>query len=65
MIMYDSKWTIKNNCKKWCNLTDLMKHADVAKNSALVIKSTINKRLESETYYVTNNKYLCKKLLNI
>ena len=41
--------------KQWCNLSDLMKLAGVGRNNALVIKSTIKKRLENENYYVPNN----------
>ena len=47
--------TLKIIAKQWCNLTDLMKLAGVGRNNALVIKSTIKKRLESENYYVPNN----------
>ena len=53
--MYDSKWNIKINSNQWCNLSDLMKLAGVGRNNALVIKSTIKKKLESENYYVPNN----------
>ena len=47
--------TLKLIAKQWCNLSDLMKLAGVGRNNALVIKSTIKKRLESENYYVPNN----------
>ena len=56
--------TLKLIAKQWCNLSDLMKLAGVGRNNALVIKSTIKKKLESENYYVPNNVYQCKKLLN-
>ena len=39
--------TLKLIAKQWCNLSDLMKLAGVGRNNALVIKSTIKKRLES------------------
>ncbi|MDO4996929.1 MAG: hypothetical protein Q4E69_07090 [Bacilli bacterium] len=47
--------TLKLIAKQWCNLSDLMKLAGVGRNNALIIKSTIKKRLESENYYVPNN----------
>ena len=47
--------TLKIIAKQWCNLSDLMKLAGVGRNNALVIKSTIKKKLESENYYVPNN----------
>ena len=47
--------TLKIIAKQWCNLADLMKLAGVGRNNALVIKSTIKKRLENENYYVPNN----------
>ena len=46
---------LKLIAKQWCNLSDLMKLAGVGRNNALVIKSTIKKRLENENYYVPNN----------
>lgn len=47
--------SLKLIAKQWCNLSDLMKLACVGWNNALVIKSTIKKKLESENYYVPNN----------
>ena len=47
--------TLKLIAKQWCNLSDLMKIAGDGRNNALVIKSTIKKRLENENYYVPNN----------
>ena len=47
--------TLKLISKQWCSLSDLMKLAGVGRNNALVIKSTIKKRLENENYYVPNN----------
>ena len=47
--------TLKLIAKQWCNLGDLMKLAGVGRNNALVIKSTIKKKLENENYYVPNN----------
>ena len=46
--------TLKLIAKQWCSLSDLMKLAGVGRNNALVIKSTIKKKLESENYYVAN-----------
>ena len=40
--------TLKLIAKQWCNLSDLMKLAGVGRNNALIIKSTIKKKLESE-----------------
>ena len=53
--MYDSKWNIKINSKTMVQFKYLMKLAGVGRNNALVIKSTIKKKLESENYYVPNN----------
>ena len=47
--------TLKLIAKQWCSLSDLMKLADVGRNNALYIKSTIKKKLENENYYVPNN----------
>lgn len=47
--------TLKLIAKQWCSLSDLMKLADVDRNNALYIKSTIKKKLENENYYVPNN----------
>ncbi len=47
--------TLRLIAKQWCSLSDLMKLAGVGRNNALVIKSTIKKRLENENYYVPNN----------
>ena len=41
--------------KQWCNLNDLMKLANVGRNTALSIKKSIKQKLESENYYVPNN----------
>ena len=55
--------TLKLIAKQWCNLSDLMKLAGVGRNKALVIKSTIKKRLESENYYVPNNAVPMQKIV--
>lgn len=47
--------TLKLIAKQRCNLSDLMKQAGVGRNNALVIKSTIKKKLENENYYVPIN----------
>lgn len=47
--------TLKLIAKQWCNLNDLMKLAGVGRNNALLIKSTIKKKLEEQNYYVPNN----------
>lgn len=46
---------LKLIAKQWCNLNDLMKLAGVGRNNALLIKSTIKKKLEEQNYYVPNN----------
>ena len=53
--MCDSIRTLKLTAKQLYNLNDLMKLAGVGRNNALVIKSTIKKRLENENYYVPIN----------
>ena len=40
--------TLKLIAKQWCSLSDLMKLSGVGRNNALVIKSIIKKKLESE-----------------
>lgn len=63
-----SSVTLKLIAKQWCSLSDLMKLADVDRNNALYIKSTIKKKLENENYYVPNNAVLMQevvKYLNI
>ena len=47
--------TLKIINKQWCNLNDLMKLANVGRNTALSIKRTIKQKLENENYYVPNN----------
>lgn len=49
--------TLKLIAKQWCNLSDLMKLAGVGRNNALVIKSTIKKKLESENNTLFEHKH--------
>ena len=51
----DSKETLELISKTWCNLSDLMKLANVGRNSALTIKSNIRNNLQSKGYYVPKN----------
>ena len=47
--------TLKLIAQQWCNLADLMKLANIGRNSALAIKSKIKNDLESKGYYVPKN----------
>ena len=47
--------TLKLIAQQWCNLLDLMKLANIGRNSALTIKSKIKNDLESKGYYVPKN----------
>ena len=47
--------TLKLISQQWCNLSDLMKLANIGRNSALTIKSKIKNDLEKEGYYVPKN----------
>lgn len=47
--------TLKLIAQQWCNLSDLMKLANIERNSALTIKSKIKNDLEKEGYYVSKN----------
>ena len=47
--------TLKLIAQQWCNLSDLMKLANIGRNSALTIKSKIKNDLESKGYYVPKN----------
>ena len=47
--------TLKLIAQQWCNLSDLMKLANIGRNSALTIKSKIKNNLESKGYYVPKN----------
>lgn len=47
--------TLKLISQQWCNLLDLMKLANIGRNSALTIKSKIKNDLEKEGYYVPKN----------
>lgn len=47
--------TLQLTARQWCNLTDLMKLANVGRNSALTIKRTIKNNLEEKGYYVPKN----------
>lgn len=47
--------SLKLIAKQWCNLSDLMKLACFGWNNALVVKSTIKKKLENKNYYVPIN----------
>ena len=49
--------TLKLIAKQWCNLSDFMKLAGVGRNNALVIKSTIKKKLESENNTLFEHKH--------
>ena len=44
--------TLKLIAQQWCNLSDLMKLANIGRNSALTIKNKIKTDLEKEGYYV-------------
>lgn len=46
---------LKLIAQQWCNLSDLMKLANIVRNSALTIKSKIKNDLEKEGYYVPKN----------
>lgn len=47
--------TLKLIAQQWCNLADLMKLANIGRNSALAIKSKIKNDLENKGYYVPKN----------
>ena len=47
--------TLKLIAQQWGNLSDLMKLANIGRNSALTIKSKIKNDLEKEGYYVPKN----------
>ena len=47
--------TLKLIAQQWCNLADLMKLANIGRNSALTIKSKIKNDLENKGYYVPKN----------
>ena len=47
--------TLKLIAKQWCNLTDVMKLANIGRNSALNVKSKIKSDLESKGFYVPKN----------
>ncbi len=47
--------TLQLTARQWCNLTDLMRLANVGRNSALSIKKTIKSDLEEKGYYVPKN----------
>lgn len=47
--------TLKLIAKQWCNLADLMKLANIGRNSALNVKSKIKNDLESKGFYVPKN----------
>ena len=56
--------TLKLVSRQWCNLSDLMKLAQVGRNSALTIKSTIKNNLTNKGYYVPNNAVPMKEVIN-
>lgn len=47
--------TLKIISQQWCNLNDLMRLANVGRNSALLIKGKIKDDLENKGYYVPKN----------
>lgn len=47
--------TLKLIAQQWRNLSDLMKLANIGRNSVLTIKSKIKNDLESKGYYVPKN----------
>ncbi len=47
--------TLKLVSQQWCNLQDLMRLAQVGRNSALTIKGAIKNNLEQQGYYVPKN----------
>lgn len=60
--------TLKIVSQQWCNFSDLMKLANVGRNTALSIKKSIKDSLLNQGYYVPNNAVPMKevvKYLNI
>ena len=51
----NAKETLDLISKQWCTTEDLMKLANIGRNSALTIKSKIKNDLESKGYYVPKN----------
>ena len=57
--------TLKLIAQQWGNLSDLMKLANIGRNSALTIKSKIKNNLEKEGYYVVNVNLFCRFLVKL
>ncbi len=57
--------TLKLIAQQWSNLSDLMKLANIGRNSALTIKSKIKNDLEKEGYYVPKEILFCSFETNI
>ena len=57
--------TLKLIAQQWCNLSDLMKLANIERYSALAIKCKIKNELEKKDIISLKMIFLCKKLLNI
>ncbi|MFI3260676.1 MAG: hypothetical protein R3Y21_04385 [Mycoplasmatota bacterium] len=55
--------TLKIISQQWCNLNDLMKLANVGRNSALSIKSKIKVNLEKNGYYIPKNTVPLKEVI--
>ena len=55
--------TLKLIAQQWCNLSDLMKLANIGINTALTIKSKIKNNLEKEGYYVPKNAVPMQKVV--
>lgn len=53
--------TLKLIALQWCNLSNLMKLANIGRNSALAIKSKIKNDLENKDIMFQRMQFQCKK----
>lgn len=51
-----AKETLKLISKQWCDLSDLMKLAEIGKNNALKLRSEIKAELTSQGYTLPSNR---------
>lgn len=51
-----AKETLKLISKQWCDLSDLMRLAEIGKNNALKLRNQIKTELSSQGYTLPNNR---------
>ena len=60
----NAKETLKLISKQWCDLNDLMRLAEIGKNSAIKLRSEIKKELLDKGYTLPSNRLPMIEVVN-